>query len=104
MDGEVTKAHKELLRLAKIHEWDLPKNNNGRPLRKAAYVMPQDSESDNEDDDINNDMNNKSNSVKQNTDVKSDDVSVNSNKDSLKVNNSFLQRVMERSIMYISLS
>lgn len=89
MDGKVTKAHKELLRFAKIDEWDIPQDDDGRPLRKAAYVMPQDSESDNDDDDIDNDTNDESNSVKQNSDVKSDAVSVSSDKDSLRVNESF---------------
>lgn len=61
LDGKVTKAHKELLRFAKIDEWDIPKDDGGRLLRKAVYVMPQDS----------------------------DAVSVSSDKDSLKVNESF---------------
>jgi hypothetical protein len=46
LDGKVTKAHKELLRLAKLDEWEIPKNDQGRPLRKAAYVVPPESESD----------------------------------------------------------
>lgn len=81
MDGKVTKAHKELLRFAKIDEWDIPKDDDGRPLRKAAYVMPQDSESDNGDADIDNDTNDESNAVKPSSGVKSDAVSVSSDKD-----------------------
>ena len=45
MDGKVTKAHKELLRLAKIDTWDIPKDDNGRPLRKTAYAAAPESES-----------------------------------------------------------
>lgn len=89
LDGKVTKAHKELLRFAKIDEWDIPKDDGGRPLRKAAYVMPQDSESDNGDADIYNETNDESNSVKTSSDVKSDAASVSSDKDSLRVNESF---------------
>ena len=48
LTNKVTKAHKELLRLAKM-EWEAPTNEQGRPLRKAAYVVPPDSESDSED-------------------------------------------------------
>ena len=40
LDGKVTKAHKELLRLAKLDQWEIPRNDQGRPLRKAAYVVP----------------------------------------------------------------
>lgn len=89
LDDKVTKAHKELLRFAKIDEWGIPKDDDGRPLRKAAYVMPQDSESDNGDDDIGNDTNDESNAVKLSSDGKSDAVSVSSDKDSLRVNESF---------------
>jgi hypothetical protein len=46
LDGKVTKAHKELLRLAKLDEWEIPIYDQGRPLRKAAYVVPPESESD----------------------------------------------------------
>ena len=45
LDGKVTKAHKELLRLAKIDTWDIPKDDNGRPLCKAAYAAAPESES-----------------------------------------------------------
>ena len=46
MDGKITKAHKELLRLVKID--DIPEDDNGRPLRKAAYAATPESESDTE--------------------------------------------------------
>lgn len=88
LDGKVTKAHKELLRFANIDEWDIPKDDGGRPLRKAAYVMPQDSESDNGDADIDNDTNDESNQ-EPSSDVKSGAVSVSSDKDSLRANESF---------------
>lgn len=51
--------------------------------------MPQDSESDNGDADIDNDKNDESNSVKPSCDIKSDAVSVSSEKDSFRVNESF---------------
>ena len=61
LTNKVTKAHKELLRLAKLDQWELPKNENDRPLRKAAYVVPPDSESDSEDQnvDVNDQTNDK---------------------------------------------
>lgn len=51
----MTKAHQELLRLAPIDEWKIPQDAEGRPIRKAAYVVPPESEtknSDNEDSEI----------------------------------------------------
>lgn len=51
--------------------------------------MPQESESDNGDADIDNDTNDESNSVKPSCDINSDAVSVSSEKDSLRVNESF---------------
>lgn len=51
----MTKAHQELLRLAPIDEWKIPQDAEGRPNRKAAYVVPPESEtknSDNEDSEI----------------------------------------------------
>ncbi len=36
-----------MLRAANIDEWDIPKTPEGRPMRKAAYVVPpEDSESE----------------------------------------------------------
>lgn len=40
LTGRVTKAHQELLRLAPIDEWKIPQDTEGRPIRKAAYVVP----------------------------------------------------------------
>ena len=57
LDGKITKAHKELLRLAKIDEWDIPKDDNGRPLRKAAYAAAPESESDTESEEQNANIN-----------------------------------------------
>lgn len=44
LHGKVTKAHNELL--AKIDTWDIPKDDDGRPLRNAAYPAVPESESD----------------------------------------------------------
>ncbi|MES9884949.1 MAG: hypothetical protein ABW185_29245, partial [Sedimenticola sp.] len=49
LDGTTSRVHAELLRAAHIDEWDIPKTADGRPLRKAAYVVPpEDSESEDE--------------------------------------------------------
>ena len=55
LDGHTCKVHAELLRPAKINDWQIPKSETGRPIRKAAYVIPSDdsereslSESENE--------------------------------------------------------
>lgn len=40
LDGSVIKAHSNNILRAKINEWSIPKTNDGRPLRKAAYVVP----------------------------------------------------------------
>lgn len=37
--GKVIKWHNELLRLANIDAWELPIEEQSRPLRDAAYVM-----------------------------------------------------------------
>jgi hypothetical protein len=59
LDGKVTKAHKELLRLAKIDERDIPKNELCRPLRKSAYVVPPESETNSDESDNETPENNK---------------------------------------------
>lgn len=59
LTGRVTKAHQELLRLAPIDEWKIPQDAEGRPIRKAAYVVPPEPEtenSDNEDSEIDLDL------------------------------------------------
>ena len=43
LDGKTTTSHAEHLRLAKL-DWEIPEDK--RPLRKAAYVVPPDSETD----------------------------------------------------------
>ena len=48
LDGVTTKAHAEELRLAKIDEWEIPKTDGGRRLRRAAYVVPLESERETE--------------------------------------------------------
>lgn len=70
------------------NHWDIPKDNDGRPLCKVGYVNCQECESDNDDNDVENSINNESNLVKPNSDAKSDAVSVSSDKDSLKINES----------------
>lgn len=57
LTGRVIKAHQELLRFAPIDEWKIPQDAEGRPIRKAAYVVPPEPEtetenSDNEDSEI----------------------------------------------------
>jgi hypothetical protein len=44
-DGKVTKAHKKN-RCKTLDEWEIPQNDQDRPLCKAAYVVPPESESD----------------------------------------------------------
>ena len=51
LDGTVTKVHAEHLRLANVDEWDIPKDQKGRPFRKAKYaVTPSSSSSEDESD------------------------------------------------------
>ena len=53
LDGKVIKAHAEQLRLAQIDDWEIPKDLYGRPLRKATYVVPPETDeasSSDEDD------------------------------------------------------
>lgn len=45
LDGTTTKTHAEHIRLANIDEWEIPKRTNARPMRRANYVVPPDSES-----------------------------------------------------------
>ncbi len=52
LDGSTSKVHAELLRLANIDDWEIPQTDDGRPMRKAAYVIPpEDSDSDSTDSD-----------------------------------------------------
>lgn len=47
-------------------QWEIPKDNGGRPLCKEEYVNCQECESDNDDYDVENFINNESNLVKPN--------------------------------------
>ena len=40
LDGKITKAHLEHLRLANVEEWDIPKDTLGRNIRRPRYVVP----------------------------------------------------------------
>ena len=40
LDGTTSKVHAELLRLANIDDWQVPKTQDNRQLRDAAYVVP----------------------------------------------------------------
>lgn len=42
LDCTVTKAHAEHLRLANVDEWDIPKDDANKPIRKANYVISPD--------------------------------------------------------------
>ena len=47
LDGIIAKADVEHLRLANVDEWDIPKDNTDKPIRKANYVInPDISDSD----------------------------------------------------------
>lgn len=50
LDGSTSKVHAELLRLANIDEWVIPKQAEGRQYRKDHYVVPPESESNTESD------------------------------------------------------
>ncbi len=45
LDGSTTKSHAEHLRIADLDQWELPKDDGGRPKRRAYYVVPPSSES-----------------------------------------------------------
>ena len=40
LDGTTSKVHAEMLRLANIDDWQVPKTQDNRQLRDAAYVVP----------------------------------------------------------------
>lgn len=46
----MTKAHQELFRLAPIDEWKIPQEADGRPMRKAAYVVPPETQTETSQD------------------------------------------------------
>lgn len=45
LDGTTVQSHAEHLRLAK-RDWEIPQDTRNRALRKPAYVVPPDTESD----------------------------------------------------------
>ena len=47
LTGTTTKAHAEHLRKASM-EWEIPIDENGRTMRRPAYAVPPESESDDE--------------------------------------------------------
>ena len=47
LTGSTTKAHARHLRPANIDNWEIPKENQGRPLRKSIYVVPPEDSNDN---------------------------------------------------------
>ena len=57
LDVTTTKAHAEQLRLAKIDEWEIPKNDDGHRLRRTRYVVPPESESETENESNTSDSN-----------------------------------------------
>ena len=54
LDGTVTKVHAEHLRLANVDKWDIPKDQKGRPIRKAKYAVPPSSSSSEDESDHSN--------------------------------------------------
>ena len=49
LSGKTTKSHIQHLRLASLDDWEIEKDEHGRPVRRAAYVVPPESESDEEE-------------------------------------------------------
>ena len=48
LDGTTTKTHARHMRHAKIDEWKVPKDTEGRLLRRTTYVVPPEEESSSE--------------------------------------------------------
>ena len=47
LDGTIVKVYVEHLRKANLDDWEIPKDNSGKPSRKATYVVPpEDSDTD----------------------------------------------------------
>ena len=55
LDGSVTKAHTENIRLANIDNWEIPKHRKGRLTRRTRFVAPLSSSSDEGDNDLSDD-------------------------------------------------
>jgi hypothetical protein len=42
LSGRTVKAHADQIRLANIDDWEIPKDQQGRAIRKTTYVVPPD--------------------------------------------------------------
>ncbi|VDI37072.1 Hypothetical predicted protein [Mytilus galloprovincialis] len=51
LTNKTTKAHARHIRLANL-EWDIPKENLGKTLRKSVYVVPPNDSDDDESSDV----------------------------------------------------
>ena len=50
LDGTITKTHARHMRHAKIDEWKIPRDTEGRLLRRTTYVVPPEEESSSEEE------------------------------------------------------
>ena len=50
LDGTTTKTHARHIRQAKIDEWKVPRNTEGRLLRRTTYVVPPEEEASSEEE------------------------------------------------------
>ena len=50
LDGTTTKTHARHMRHAKIDEWKVPRDTEGRVLRRSTYVVPPEEESSSEEE------------------------------------------------------
>ena len=50
LDGTTTKTHARHMRHAKIDEWKVPRDTEGRMLRRSTYVVPPEEESSSEEE------------------------------------------------------
>ena len=50
LDGTTTKTHARHMRHAKIDEWKVPRDTEGRMLRRSTYVVPPEDESSSEEE------------------------------------------------------
>ena len=57
LDGSLCKVHAEMLRLAKIDDWQISKDENQKRLRDAAYVLPPEAPDSETESDSDPDMN-----------------------------------------------
>ena len=55
LDGSVTKAHAENIRLANIDNWEIPKDRKGRLTRRAISIAPLRSSSEEGDNELSDD-------------------------------------------------